>query len=201
MRYPKALATLDESMRLAKQENSVLDMIIAACARGEVYVALGDVAAAARELQAVEPLVEEMQGANSSYTHRVMRLRAIVEMAQGHPAAAIASYSQLIALPDVKKTTLARVLPERAALYLKLGAVEPACADAERALPIAHGLQRDQPYSAHTGRALAALARCQQARAESAAARVSAEQAAINLAKTLGADHPDTQWARRTAQS
>jgi hypothetical protein len=25
-------------------------------------------------------------------------------------------------------------------------------------------------------------------------------EAAINLAKTLGDDHPDTQWARRAAQ-
>ena len=95
---------------------------------------------------------------------------------------------------------LARALAERADLYLKAGSADLALADAQRDLQVARELQRDKQYSAHTGRALAVLARCQQARSESSQARATAGEAAINLAKTLGDDHPDTQWARRTAQ-
>ena len=95
---------------------------------------------------------------------------------------------------------LARALAERADLYLKSGSSDLALADAQRDLQVARELQRDKQYSAYTGRALAVLARCQQARSESSQARATAGEAAINLAKTLGDDHPDTQWARRTAQ-
>jgi hypothetical protein len=131
---------------------------------------------------------------------RVLRVRARIDAAQGHFPEAIAAYSALIARPGIEKVTLVRALAERADLYLGRGALDLALADAQRDLQVARELQLDKQYSAHTGRALAVLARCQEARAEKSAARSSAEQAAINLAKTLGDDHPDTQQARRLAQ-
>jgi hypothetical protein len=94
---------------------------------------------------------------------------------------------------------LARVLPERSEVYLKLGQTDLALADAQRGVQVARELQRDKSYSSYTGRTLATLARGQQTRAEPADARASAAEAAINLSKTLGDDHPDTQWARQAA--
>lgn len=131
---------------------------------------------------------------------RVLRLRARIQAAEGDSSEAIALYSEIIARPGVERVMLVRALTERADQYLKQGAVDLALADAQRDLQVARELQRDKQYSAYTGRALAVLARCQQARGEPVEARTNAREAAINLAKTLGDDHPDTQWARRTAQ-
>jgi hypothetical protein len=41
---------------------------------------------------------------------------------------------------------------------------------------------------------------CQQAKTQTSEAKAAAGEAAINLAKTLGEDHPDTQWARQAAR-
>ncbi len=131
---------------------------------------------------------------------RIVRTHARIDAAEGRWSAAIAGYSELIARPGIQKVTLVRALMERADLYLQAGSSDLALADAQRDLQVARQLQRDKQYSAHTGRALALLARCQQARSETLQARATAAEAAINLAKTLGDDHPDTQRARRTAQ-
>jgi serine/threonine-protein kinase len=199
-RYPQALAALDESIELAKRSNNTVDLIFAGAARAEVRVAMQDVTTAARELQDLAPLIDQTIAPDSSAMERILRLRARIEAAAGHVPEAIAAYSALIARPGIRKVTLARVLAERADLYLDRGALDLALADAQRDLQIARELQLDKQYSAHTGRALAVLARCQRARAENSAARASAEQAAINLAKTLGDDHPDTLRARQLAQ-
>jgi eukaryotic-like serine/threonine-protein kinase len=199
-RYPEALAALDESVELAERSNNVLGLILARTARAEVRVAMRDVTTAASELQELAPLIDATVAADSSAMERVLRVRARIEAAQSHFPEAIAAYSELITRPGIQKVTLARALAERADLYLDRGALDLAFADAQRDLQVARELQLDKQYSAHTGRALAVLARCQEARAENSAARASAEQAAINLAKTLGDDHPDTQRARRLAQ-
>jgi eukaryotic-like serine/threonine-protein kinase len=199
-RYPEALAALDESIELARRSNNAVDLVFAGMVRAEVHVSMHDVTTAARELQDLTPLIDQTIAADSTAMERVLRLRARIEAAEGHLPEAIAAYSELIDRPGIQKVTLARVLGERADLYLDRGALDLALADAQRDLQIARELQLDKQYSAHTGRALAVLARCQQARAENSAARTSAERAAINLAKTLGDDHPDTQRARRMAQ-
>jgi len=198
-RYPEALAALDESLELAKRSDNTLSVVVTRVARAEVHVAMGDTAIAVSELQELTPLIDKTIDPDSTAMERVLRLRARIEAAEGRSSAAIAIYSELIARPDIEKVMLARALAERADQYLKQGALDLALADAQRDLQVARGLQRDKQYSAYTGRALAVLARCQQARGEPVEARTSADAAAINLAKTLGDDHPDTQRARRTA--
>ena len=199
-RYPEALAALDESIALAKRSNNALDLMFAAVVRADVHVSMHDVTTAARELQDLQPLIAETIAADSTGMERVLRLQARIAAAEGDLPKALAIYSDLIARPGIQKVMLARALAERADLYLERGALDLALADAQRDLRVARELQLDKQYSAHTGRALAVLARCQIARAENAAARANAAEAAINLAKTLGNDHPDTQRARRTAQ-
>jgi tetratricopeptide (TPR) repeat protein len=199
-RYPEALAALDESIALAKRSNNTLDLMFAGAARADVHVSMHDVTTAARELQDLQPLIAETIAADSTGMERVLRLQARIAAAEGNRPKALAAYSDLIARPGIQKVMLARALAERADLYLEQGALDLALADAQRDLRVARELQLDKQYSAHTGRALAVLARCQEARSENAAARSSAAEAAINLAKTLGDDHPDTQRARRTAQ-
>jgi tetratricopeptide (TPR) repeat protein/predicted Ser/Thr protein kinase len=199
-RYPEAIVALDESLELAKRSDNTLSLIITRVARAEVHVSMGDVAIAAAELQELAPLIDESIPADSSAMERVLRLRARIQAAEGRSSEAIALYSEIIARPGVERVMLVRALGERADQYLKQGAVDLALADAQRDLQVARELQRDKPFSAFTGRALAVLARCQQAQGEPVEARINAREAAINLAKTLGDDHPDTRWALRTAQ-
>jgi hypothetical protein len=70
-----------------------------------------------------------------------------------------------------------------------------AAADLQRALAIARKLQGDKPYSSHTGRTLAALQRLQSGRGQTDQARRSAELAAEQLRRALGAEHPETKQA------
>jgi tetratricopeptide (TPR) repeat protein len=132
--------------------------------------------------------------------HRILRVRARIDAAQGRTPEALSRYSEVIGKSNIADAMLARVLAERADLYLRLGQTDLALADAQRDIEVARGLQRDKPYSAYTGRALAMLARVQQARAAPDDAHASASAAAVNLSKTLGDDHPDTRWARQASR-
>ncbi len=199
-RYPEAMAVFEEGTGLAKRSNNTYEVILSNASRADVLVSMGDAATAANELRDLAPLIESTLAADSSLMQRIVRTHARIDAAEGRWSAAIAGYSELIARPGIQKVTLVRALMERADLYLQAGSTELALADAQRDLQLARQLQRDKQYSAHTGRALALLARCQQARSETLQARATAAEAAINLAKTLGDDHPDTQRARRTAQ-
>ena len=200
-RYPEALAALGEAIDLAKLSNNTYDIIVAGTARADVRVSMGDVATAARELQDLAPLIESTLASDSSLMQRVLRTRARIAAAEGRLPAAIASYSELIARPEHPESDAGACADGACGSLSESGIAGPgARRRATRICKLARELQRDKQYSAHTGRALAVLARCQQARAESSQARATAGEAAINLAKTLGDDHPDTQWARRTAQ-
>ena len=200
-RYPEALAAFDEASELATLSKNMYDIVLYAVARADVLVNMGKLALAEQELQKLTLLMQSGSIApNRIITQRVMRVRARIAAAEGRLSDAIASYSELIALPDVAKVMLTRSLVERADVYLKAGTPDLALADAQRNLELARALQRDKPHSAFTGRALAALSRCQQASAATSQAKAAANEAAINLAKTLGDDHPDTQWARRAAR-
>ena len=138
-------------------------------------VSMGDVATAARELQDLAPLIEstrrvrqqpDASGPAHARTNRGGRRSLARRRSQLIPSSSRG--------PNIPKVTLVRALTERADLYLKRGRLDLALADAQRDLQVARELQRDKQYSAYTGRALAVLARCQQARAESSQARATA---------------------------
>jgi tetratricopeptide (TPR) repeat protein len=198
-RYPEALAAMNEAIDLARESDNMLFMVVMRANRADVRVSMGEPAAAVRELQELSPLVAKAIAPDSTSMHRFIRLQARIAVAEGRTSEALARYSELIAKPNVTDAMLARALAERADVYLKLGQMDLAMADATRDVQVARRLQRDKPYSSFTGRAHAALARCQQARDAKSYARATAAEAAINLSKTLGDDHPDTRWARQAA--
>ena len=198
-RYPEAIANLDEAIELANGSGNVLYAIVTRANRADVLVSMGKAETAARELRDLAPLIDKTIAADSTYMHRILRVQARIDAAEGRTPEALSRYSEVIAKPNVTDAMLARALAERSELYLKLGQTELALADAQRDVQVAHELQRDKPYSSYTGRALAMLARVQQARAAPDDARASATAAVLNLSKTLGDDHPDTRRARQAA--
>jgi eukaryotic-like serine/threonine-protein kinase len=199
-RYPEALVTLDEAIDLARQSDNTAYVVIASALRIDALVSTGDVTRAARELQQLTAIVDGQASKDGDLVDRVRRIRARVAAAEGRLPEALATYSELIARKQVSRTLLARALAERADVYLKLGKTHLALADAERDLEVTRNLQRDKQYSSFTGQALAVLARCHQARGSPEQARAAAEEAAVNLTKTLGDDHPDTRWALQAAR-
>ncbi|HJY41883.1 MAG TPA: hypothetical protein VJ303_11625, partial [Steroidobacteraceae bacterium] len=196
---PEAIANLDEAIELANGSGNVLYAIVTRANRADVLVSMGKAETAARELRDLAPLIDKTIAADSTYMHRILRVQARIDAAEGRTPEALSRYSEVIAKPNVTDAMLARALAERSELYLKLGQTELALADAQRDVQVAHELQRDKPYSSYTGRALAMLARVQQARAAPDDARASATAAVLNLSKTLGDDHPDTRRARQAA--
>lgn len=198
-RYPEALASIDVAIKLATDSGNMMYLILMRATRADVRVSMGEPLAAARELTELAPLIDKTIAADSTSMHRIMRVRARIDAAEGRMPEALARYSELIVMPNVTDAMLVRALAERSAVYLKLGQTDLALADAQRDVQLARKLQRDKPYSSFTGSALATLARCQLARAAPTDARASAAEAAINLSKTLGDDHPDTRWARQAA--
>ena len=198
-RYPEAMSNLDEAIDLANGSGNVLYAIITRANRADVLVSMGKAETAARELRDLAPLIDKTIAADSTYMHRIMRVQARIDAAEGRTPEALSRYSEVIARPNITDAMLARALAERSDLYLQLGQTELAFADAQRDVQVARELQRDKPYSSYTGRALAMLARVQQARAAPDDARASATAAVLNLSKTLGDDHPDTRRARQAA--
>jgi eukaryotic-like serine/threonine-protein kinase len=198
-RYPEALENLDEAIELANGSGNVVYGIVARASRADVLVSMGKPEIAARELRDLAPLIDKTIAADSTWMQRILRVRARIDAAEGRTPEALSRYSEVIAQPNVTDALLARVLAERSELYLKLGQTDLALADAQRDVQVARELQRDKPYSSYTGRALAMLARVQQARAAPDDAHASATEAALNLSKTLGDDHPDTRWARQAS--
>jgi tetratricopeptide (TPR) repeat protein len=198
-RYPEALASYDEAVALAKASGNEQYELVTRASRADVLVSMGRPEIAAREMRELTPLIDKTIAADSTLRHRIMRVRARIDAAQGRTPEALSRYSEVIGQPNIANAMLARVLAERSDLYLKLGQTDLALADAQRDLAVARRLQRDKPYSAYTGRALAMLARVQQARAAPDDAHASASAAALNLSKTLGDDHPDTRWAHQAS--
>lgn len=198
-RYPEALENLDAAIELANGSGNVLYAIVTRASRADVLVSMGKPEIAARELRELAPLIDRTIAADSTWMHRILRVQARIDAAEGRTPEALSRYSEVIAKPNVTEAMLARVLAERSELYLRLGQTDLALADAQRDVQVARGLQRDKPYSSYTGRALAMLARVQQARAAPDDAHASATEAALNLSKTLGDDHPDTRWARQAS--
>ena len=198
-RYPEAMSNLDEAIDLANGSGNVLYTIVTRANRADVLVSMGKAETAERELRDLAPLIDKTIAADSTYMHRILRVQARIDAAEGRTPEALSRYSEVIAKPNVTDAMLARALAERSELYLKLGQTELALTDAQRDVQVARELQRDKPYSSYTGRALAMLARVQQARAAPDDARASATAAVLNLSKTLGDDHPDTRRARQAA--
>lgn len=198
-RYPEAIANYDEAIALARASGNLQYETVTRASRADVFVSMGQPEIAAREMRELAPLIDKTVAADSTFMHRIMRVRARIDAAEGRTPEALSRYSEVIGKSNITDAMLARVLAERSDLYLKLGQTELALADAQRDLEVARKLQRDKPYSAYTGRALAVLARVQLARAAPDDAHASASAATLNLSKTLGDDHPDTRRAHQAS--
>jgi eukaryotic-like serine/threonine-protein kinase len=94
---------------------------------------------------------------------------------------------------------LPSMLRHRASIETVLRQFAPAENDARRALQLLLQQTRAGEFSQATGQAYLTLARCLAAEGRDAEGRAMAQQAAAQLEKAVGVDHPDTRAARELA--
>jgi tetratricopeptide (TPR) repeat protein len=167
--------------------------------RAGTYLLLGDIDRAERELAAIERDYGAMIPADSVPAVTILHLKGRLSAARGELPTALAHQSAVIEFFDRRNMAVApvtRALTARAEIQLKLGKIEPARADAERALSISRTLQGSKRYSSLTGLALLQLAEVAKAAGAEADAVATAAEAAQHLTETLGAAHPDTLRAQ-----
>jgi len=94
---------------------------------------------------------------------------------------------------------LPNLLRHRASIEISLRQFAPAESDARRALQLLLQQSRPGEFSQWIGQAYLTLARCLTAEGREAEGRATAQRAADQLEKSVGADHPDTRSARELA--
>jgi tetratricopeptide (TPR) repeat protein len=94
---------------------------------------------------------------------------------------------------------LPNLLRHRASIEISLRQFAPAESDARRALQLLLQQSRPGEFSQWIGQAYLTLARCLTAEGREAEGRATAQRAADQLEKSIGADHPDTRSARELA--
>jgi tetratricopeptide (TPR) repeat protein len=123
-------------------------------------------------------------------------IEAKLAAAHGDFAHAVAAYTHVIEFFDshhLNIGSLAAALYGRGDVHLRNGDIALARADAQRALEIARALQGERPASAHTGLSLALQSRIQDAAGNTSAGTKLAQEAALQLRKALGPEHPETK--------
>jgi eukaryotic-like serine/threonine-protein kinase len=94
---------------------------------------------------------------------------------------------------------LPSLLRHRASIEISLRQFAPAESDTRRALQLLLQQTRPGEFSQSIGEAYLTLSRCLMAEGREAEGRATAQQAADQLEKSIGADHPDTRSARELA--
>jgi tetratricopeptide (TPR) repeat protein len=201
-RYDEALAAYDAAIESATRAGNAPVRTAGIASRANTYLLMGDLSRAERELGEVAPEIGKTIPPDSVPHMTILQVQARIDAAHGRVTEAIAGVSKVVEFFDSRQMAVAgvvRALNLRGDLYLRAGNADGAMADARRALDISRSLQGDKPYSSYTGQALLLLARVDDGRGESGAARDLASQAVPQLTETLGATHPETLRAEQLA--
>jgi eukaryotic-like serine/threonine-protein kinase len=195
-RYPEALAGFDLAIAAAERSGHARSRIYSLANKAGIYLTMGDVTRAERELAPLIAEVGKTIRPDSVAANTIKQVQARIALARNRLPEALAGFSSLVDFFDERKisiTPLTRALTYRGEVYLQQGNLAAALADAERALQISRTLQADKPHSVYTGLTLALVARVHKSRGEISEARAAAVEAERHLSATLGKDHPETQ--------
>ncbi|MFN7956516.1 MAG: serine/threonine-protein kinase [bacterium] len=126
----------------------------------------------------------------------IAEARGNLEEASAHVEAARAILEASIAEGGAGTQFIPTILVRRADLALERGRPGDAAADARRAVDAVASELGPDGFSRHLGSAYLTLARALDKQGEHREARAAAQNAATQLEKSLGADHPQTRAAR-----
>jgi serine/threonine protein kinase len=168
--------------------------------RAHIYREMGELDRCAQVLAELEPRWRRTVPAGHIYFAALAAHHARLAYARGDLSAALAAADGAVAIAEAKKRAdyAARYRLWRSPLYLQLGRVQEAQADADSALRLAQKSVAPGTLTCAIGRAYLALGRALQAGKDDEA-RPAFASALEHLQASLGADHPDTRTARKLA--
>ncbi len=192
------LAWIERAVRDSAAQQNRPAQIGALLNHARAQLLLGRTAGVLPDVEQAESLARTSAQSNAAALAAAQLIRAQLMVAVGDAAAAHAAIESLLAQSGYPRQRTDVRLP--AALILRartegsLGRWAEALQSAREALAVSeeHALSAEQ--SADVGAALMELARAQRALGDTAA-RLSAKHAAVILARSLGADHPETRAA------
>jgi serine/threonine protein kinase len=188
---------LDSPISTEQQSGSALERVPT---RIELRLRLGDTTGAHREWAQQQMALETLIAAKGDSAIQALRVKALLAMSEGDPAAADDELKRAAALAvdaDGQPTPgLRQIAVLRTEAALKRGAIDEAGDGARIVLERAQAEAVNADSSAWIGEALLLRARCEQARGLLEPMRSSARAALPHLAQNLGEQHPLTARAR-----
>jgi serine/threonine-protein kinase len=197
-RYDEAFSEIEVLERIAGDGGSVPWQISARVMRANLLRERGELDQAEAVLLGAAALV----GTVPPDTFSVLAYQlAVADLAvdRRRPAEARVALEPLLARLEARKLrqrVLAYALRTRAEIEVLEGQLEPARADARRALEMTQQMQGRKPGSFHTGMSWLTLARIERTGGDLEAARRSATQALEQLEPMVGSVHPRVEEAR-----
>lgn len=207
-RFPEAQDYAERAYRAALQAGDQIVVNQSLLRLGRIYRAQHDYRRAAQVLDEVEPRLQRALPAGHYAFAALASERSLLAQQQRDVTSALALANQAVEIADsaaqqglAGAQLLPMLLVHRASIEADALQLLPAQRDATQALAL---LQYGAPpgdFSSFTGYAYLSLARALGAQGRAAEAASAGQHAVEQLARALGADHPDTRAARELSQS
>jgi serine/threonine-protein kinase len=202
-RLDDALIGYDNAIALGTKSGRTGTIAVGQVGRARVLLARNDLPGARLAYESVVALTKR-EASEGPAVLGAFFLKASIALQEGRVNDALDGYTEGLNYLDTRKMAIGATvvaLRDRSAVYLRLGKIEAALADAKRAMTIATTLQSGKPYSCMTGFAQLAMSRVFFAQHDLKSAHQWAQQAEDQLSHSLSDDHPDTVAARLMAAS
>jgi serine/threonine-protein kinase len=203
-RLDEAIAESKQAIALAQSGGNLAVRVSAGVTEADALRLQGQRGLARERLQALDAAARGKLPPANPASLNLVRLKGLLDAEEGRLDEARAGLDTVIETMDARGLRTAAtvgVLTSRADVSMRLGQLDAAEKDIDRALVIARSVQGTLPHSSGTGLALLQRSRLKALRADGAGARVDAQEARRQLAPTLGESHPDTLAAARAASS
>jgi len=200
----EAARLADQAYQRARAAGDEIVVSQSLLVRARAYRKRGDLAAATRLMDDLEPRFRRMLPPGNLAYAALAAERALIAQARGEPALATTEADRAVAIAEASPTRrdmLAFFLQRRAEVELDQQRYAAAAADAQRAIAIDAATLAAGTRSSHVGIGELLLATAQSADGDAAAARVAAADALDHLRPTLGPDHPQTRRTERLMAS
>ena len=198
-RVAEALDLSERALAKAERAGQEIAVYQSQMQVARAYRDRGDLHRAGQILEAVAPRLAKLFPAVHPAFGAFESDRALLALAQGDRSRARAAVDRAIAIAEARpddRDAMPRHLARRAAIALEAGELDPAIADATKALTLFRELVGAETLSVHIGRTSFILGQALAARGRTADARDALTTAVRHLEATLGADHAETERAR-----
>jgi serine/threonine-protein kinase len=205
-RLQEAVVYAERASAKAAKESQQLILVSSLFQRARIYRELHDLARAKAVLAEIEPMLQRTFPPGHYGFASFASERSLVALAEGDRSSALQLSDLAVSIDEAAikgggagEYLLPTLLVRRSSVELDGGQIDPAVADATRALSLLQQPTRSGGRSANIGRAFMALGRALDAQGKAADAREAGRAAVEHLNDALGPDNAETLAARRLA--